>query len=265
MTDLDTAPLPARHRWWATAAGGTAVAIAAVALVVVFTRQPASAAGGAQCGGGVPQLTVRGTGSANGRPDSLQFQAQVSITAASAQSALAQDNQTTASVVSAVEAAGVRAKDVETTDLTIDPTYEFVHGQDVITGYGVTNSISVTVTRLSAAGSVIDAATGAGGNAVSVDSLSFARIDPRTLENRARSDAVHQAVTHAAAMARAAGQRLGALCSLTDQSGLTPSPMPLQFGDRSAAANGSSVPLEGGTQQAGAQVTLVYELVPLAR
>ncbi|MGH8995771.1 MAG: SIMPL domain-containing protein [Acidimicrobiales bacterium] len=265
MADIDAAPHPIRPRWLATAAGGTAVAIAAAALVVVFTRQPASAAGGTQCGGGVPHLTVRGVGSASGRPDSLQFQAQVSVTAASAQSALAEDNQTTASVVAAVEAAGVRAKDVETTDLTINPTYAYVHGQSVITGYGVTDSISVTVTKLTAAGAVIDATTGAGGNAVSVDSLAFARTDPRRLENRARSDAVHQAVTHAAAMARAAGQRLGAVCSLTDQSGLSPSPTPLQLGAQSAAAGASSVPLEGGTQQASAQVTLVYGLAPLGR
>jgi uncharacterized protein YggE len=120
------------------------------------------------------------------------------------------------------------------------------------------------VTKLTAAGAVIDAATGAGGNAVSVDSLSFTRTDPRTLENRARSDAVHQAVTHAAAMAGAAGQRLSALCSLTDQSGLT-TPTPLRLGAVAASADASSVPLEGGTQQASAQVTLVYELVPLAR
>lgn len=264
MADQHAAGHPTGHRWWATAAGATAVAIAAAALVVVVTRQPASAASGAQCGGGVPHLTVRGQGSATGRPDSLQFQAEVSVSASSAQGALAQDNQTTAAVVSAVEAAGVRAKDVQTTDLTINPNYSFVHGQSVITGYGVTNSISVTVTKLAAAGSAIDAATGAGGDALSVGSLSFGRTDPRTLEDRARSDAVHQAVTHATAMAKAAGQRLGAVCSLNDQSGLT-SPAPLQYGALAASADATSVPLEGGTQQASAQVTLVYELVPLAR
>jgi len=266
MTEEPTvaeAPRARRRPGWAPLGVGAAALLAAAALAVAVTRTPAAAAP-AGCSGSTPRLTVQGTGQASGSPDSLAFQAEVDVTASSAQGALSQDDLTTQSVVQAIEGAGVPAKDVQTTDLTINPDYSYSHGQSVITGYSVSNNISVTVTALGKAGSVLDAATTAGGNALSVDSLNFARTDPRTLEDRARVDAVRQAVSHAGAMARAAGQRLGPVCSLTDQSGLTTSPEPLNYGPLASAAK-ASVPLEGGTEQANAQVTLVYSLTPLGR
>jgi len=257
-------PTKARLRWVHVGLAGVVV-VAAVGLTVAATRDAAAAAPTVvACGSSTPRLTVQGTGQASGRPDSLDFDAQVSVTAGSAANALAQDSATTSSVVQAIEAAGVKAADVQTADLTINPNDTYPDGRTVISGYVVSNSLSVTVTKLATAGSVIDAATTAGGDALSVGYLNFTRADPRTLEDQARRDAVRQAVTHAGAMARAAGERLAGVCSLTDQSGLDQGPI-------AAATSGArfqgaaNVPLEGGTEQASAQVTLVYELVPLPR
>jgi hypothetical protein len=90
--------------------------------------------------------------------------------------------------------------------------------------------------------------------------LTFSIEDPRKIEDKARTDAVHQAVSHAQSMAQAAGERLGPVCSLSDDS--SPSyfnPGPLHAAASSAAA--APVPLQAGTQQVSAQVTLVYALV----
>lgn len=239
-----------------------AVILAAAALTVAATGAGASTAPTAACASSTPRLTVQGTGRASGSPDALDFSAQVSVTGSSARAALAEDNATTSSVVQAIEASGVKSSDIQTTDLTINPSYAYSNGRLIITGYEVANSLAVTVHNLAGAGSVIDAATTAGGNALSVGSLTFARTDPRILEDRARHDAVRQAVTHAGAMAKASGQRLGAVCALTDQSSLDQGTLPPVFGSLKAAA---AVPLEGGSQQANAQVTLVYELAPLRR
>jgi uncharacterized protein len=239
-----------------------AVLLAAAALAVTLARGEASAtAGSAGCDGSAPHLTVQGTGRSTGRPNLLEFQAQVSVTAPTAAAALTQDSQTSSAVVSAIEAAGVRVADVSTTDLTVNPDYSYADGQEQITDYMASNSIAVTVRRLGIAGSVIDAASNAGGDALSISSLDFTRADPRILEDQARTNAVRQAVTHAASMARAAGERLAGVCSLSDQSTLVP--IGPQFAGRSLAAAPPGVPLEGGTQQATAQVSLVYALVPL--
>jgi uncharacterized protein len=243
---------------------GVAVLLAAAALTVAFVQSPAPATAAApHCGGSTPQLTVQGSGLASGSPDALDLQAQVDVTASSAQSALAQDNSVTAAVVAAVEANGVVAKDVQTTDLTINPDYTTSNGRSVIDGYDVSNSVDITVRKLAGAGAVIDAASAAGGNSLDIFSVSFERADPRTLEDQARHDAVRQAVVHAGAMAAAAGQRLGVVCSLTDNSGIEAQPLANGRAYAEATAGPASVPLEGGTEQASAQVTLVYQLLPL--
>jgi hypothetical protein len=237
----------------------SALILGAAAITIALTRDTASATSTmVGCGGSAPRLTVQGVGQASGSPNSLDFEADVSVNGQSSEAALALDNTTTSSVIQAIEATGVKSSDIQTTDLTINPNYSYPNGNSVITGYGVTNSITVTISKLTDAGSAIDAATTAGGDAVSIGSLNFTQTDPSKLQDRARQDAVRQAVTHAGAMARAAGQRLGSVCSITDQSSLNQNiEEPLQFAPAGASAR---VPLEGGTQQASAQVSLVYEL-----
>jgi uncharacterized protein YggE len=259
MTETQTTAARGWRPRWAHVALAASVVIAAAALTIAAARDSAGAAPQVGCDGS-PRLTVQGAGQASATPDSLNFNAQISVNASSAQEALAEDNTTTRSVVQAIEAAGVKAADVQTTDFSINPNYTYTDGQSIISGYGVSNSLGVTVRKIADAGTIIDAATTAGGNALSVGSLNFAQTDPRRLEDRARRDAVRQAVTHAGAMARAAGQRLGPVCSLTDNSGVT-GPLPV-FGPMTKAASADAVPLEGGTQQASAQVTLVYQLEP---
>ena len=187
MSEQQATVVPPRRLRSGHIAIAGAVILAAAALTVAAARDAASGAPTAPaCGGSTPRLTVQGTGQASGSPDSLDFDAQVSVTGSSAQGALAQDNATTSSVVQAMEATGVKSSDIQTTDLTINPNYTFINGRSVINGYGVANSLAVTVRNLGDAGTVIDAATTAGGNALSVGSLTFAQTDPRILEDRAR-------------------------------------------------------------------------------
>ncbi len=242
-----------------------ALALGAAALGLALSTDPGSASPpSASCGGSGSHLTVDGSGQASGSPNQLDFQAQVDVSAGSARSALVEDSTTSAAVVQAIESAGVPARDLQTTGLSVSPNLADVHGQSVVTGYGVSNDISVTVGKLALAGSVVDAASGAGGDAISIDGLSFVRSDPRALEDKARRDSVRQAVSHASAMARAAGERLAGVCSVTDDSAAATEP--LAYGTSRGvlgAAGPATPPLEGGVEQASAQVTIVYALAPL--
>jgi hypothetical protein len=102
-----------------------------------------------------------------------------------------------------------------------------------------------------------------GGNATRINSLDFSVADTRGLEDRARTDAVHQAVAHARSMAVAAGEQLGPVCSLTDRSQTENYNEPFAAGLPSATSNApAAVPLEAGSQQETAQVSMVYALLP---
>jgi uncharacterized protein YggE len=227
---------------------------------------PSSAAGQVGCGTGTAQLTLQGTGTATGRPNLVTATLQVDESGATAQQALAADDARTASVDSVLGRDGVSARDVQTTDLTLSPQYHYPSGgPPELVGYSVAQTLTVRIHDLASAGTVLDAAVTAGGSALSVSSVTFTGQDPTVLQDQARAAAVKNAVTHAQAMARAAGDHLARLCSVTDDTGAaTPTP-PSVFAGAAQPDNGvaSQVPLSAGTLSASAQVTLVYAVAPL--
>ena len=158
---------------------------------------------------------MQGTGNASATPDLLTVSVDIDVTEPSAQASLVDDNSKAAAVIAALKQGGVAAKDIQTSDVSIQPNYSLT---GTITGYEMTNTLTAQLHDFSTAGSVIDAVAAAAGNAARIDSLTFSIQDPRQIEDRARNDAVHQAVSHARSMAAAAGERLGPVCSLTDDS-----------------------------------------------
>jgi len=191
---------------------------------------------------------------ATGTPDLLTVSVGIDVTDSSAQASLADDNSKGSAVTTALKQGGTLDKDIQTSNLSIQPHYD--NGE--IAGYEVTNDLTANLHDFSSAGAIIDALAAAAGNSVRVNSLTFSIQDPRGIEDQARTDAVQQAVSHARSMAMTAGERLGPVCSLSDQSQLPYEAFPGALTSNGAAAQ---VPLAPGTQQASAQVTIVYALV----
>ena len=127
------------------------------------------------------------------------------------------DNTQAAAVVTALRSGGAQAKDIQTSDLSLQPQFSYPKGIPTVTGYQVVNAITATLDDIARSGSVIDAVVGAAGNAAQIESLSFSTRNPGAVEAQARARATTQAVVHARALAHAAGRSLGPVCSLTDQ------------------------------------------------
>jgi hypothetical protein len=216
------------------------------------------------CNGSTPKLTVQGMGQATGVPDLLTAVFQLSTTEPTASAALSGDNTKVSQALLALAANGVARKDVQTTDVTLQPNYSFpAHSAPVITGYQVQNTVTASLHDLKTAGAAIDALVSATGNAAQIQSLSFSFDNPAVVEGQARAAAVHQAVTDAKAMAAAAGRQLGPVCSLTDNTQpnqLVPNGDFTSAGSPAQSASNLSepVPLESGTQNETDQVTMVY-------
>jgi len=253
-----------KKTWMVAVAVGIVVALAtggtALALAASGSSSSSSSSFAVGCGGSAPKLTVQGTGMASGAPNMLTVSVGIDVTDPSAQVSLADDNTKASAVTAALKQGGVLDSDVQTSNLQIQPQYNS-HG--AITGYQVTNTLTANLRDFSTAGSIIDALAGAAGNAVQINSLTFSISDPRSLEDRARTDAVTQAVSHAHSMAQAAGERLGPVCSLSDETPVT-YPQSYNINEAAPAASGTAaqVPVEPGTEQTSAQVTIVYALEP---
>jgi len=218
---------------------------------------PAAAQAGVRLTSATPdaRITVTGTGLVTGTPNQLTLDLGVQVTGASVDSALRQANQATDQVTAALRANGVAPADIQTSDLSIQPDY--APNSPTPDGYAVSESLTATLVRIAAAGAQIQAATQAGGNAVTVDDISLNLTDTSGLLATARARAIGDARAKAAQYARALGQPLGPVVSISDQ---TQDPAPYVPMTASAAAGKASVPISPGSEQLSVSVTVVYAL-----
>lgn len=202
------------------------------------------------------KITVTGTGTVTGTPNQLVLSMGVQTSAPSVSTALAQANAAARRVISALKSGGVPAADIQTSGLSISPNFS---GQSQVpTGYAVSEQLTATLRNLAKAGSQIQAAVAAGGNATTVDGVSLNLTDTSALLARARASAVRDARAKATQFAGALGQPLGGVISISDQSQASPYP---EFGAFSAAkAAAPSVPISPGKQQVSVQITVVYAI-----
>ena len=224
--------------------------LAALSIVVALLAGGADAATHAAPPAG-DTVTVTGTGTASGVPDRASFSFTVQTKATTATAALSKNGTTTNAVIAAVGAAGVAQADIQTAEVSLDPVLS--NDGTSIVGYTASNSITVSKLAIAKAGALVDAAVGAGATDVSGPSLEIS--DEDALYAQALKDAVAQAKSKAQVLADATGHTLGDVVTIVEGSGVTP--LPYAVG---AAANAPSTPIEAGTQQIQATVTITYAL-----
>ena len=192
-------------------------------------------------------ITVTGDGSITTVPDRATFSFTIETHAKTATAALNQNSSDATAVIAALKAAGVSSANLQTSQVSLMPQ----SSQDgtTILGYIASNSVTVK-TPLANAGKVVDAAVGAGANGVSGPSLDVS--DQDALYRDALHKAVDDAKLKAQSLADAAGLSLGGALTITE--GGSASPLPVA--DKMSAVG---APIEAGTQQIQASVTVTYE------
>ena len=220
---------------------------------------PASSAGQASvrpaaltAAAGSTRITVTGTGTVNGTPNQLTLDMGVQVNAGSVGSALSSANDAIGRVTTALNASGVASSDIQTSGLSISPNYP--SGSQVPSGYSAGESLTATLTNLSNAGTQIDAAVHAGGNATTISGISLNLTDDSSLLAAARAQAVADAQAKATQYAKALGEPLGPVVSITDQS----TTQPVTAYPMSSAAASRGVQISPGSQQLSVSITAVF-------
>lgn len=222
-------------------------AVVIAALLTSCSQPPTPGGPGGPPGG----IIGRGEGKVTGNPDTATLVLGVQTQAPSAQAALDANNSRATAVITMLKGRGVRPEDLRTSELSISPFYS---GNGRISGYQVSNQVTVTLHDIPAAGRIIDAAADAAGDAVRVQQLSFSIADDGPLRDQARDTAAKQAKAKAEKMAESLGVSLGPLISATETSA---PPMPIPYGAQASRA-AADVPVEPGTQQVSITVEAVY-------
>ena len=220
---------------------------------LLYTRPAA-----AQAGSGVPgmrQVAVVGHGEVKARPDTATVQIGVETEAATAKDALAQNNAQAQALQKKLAELGVDAKDMQTSNFSIFPAYG-TDGRQV-TGYRVSNTVTVTIRQLDQAGALLDQVVQAGAN--SIYGISFSVDDPQKLLEQARVQAVADAKARAGQLAAAGGASVGDVLVISENVS-SPAVVPLAMLDRAAAEQAPSVPVQPGEQSFSVDVQATFAL-----
>jgi hypothetical protein len=212
-------------------------------------------------------LTLSSFGEARTAPDQAVINMGVTTEAPAAAAALAENRTRMTAVIAAVRASGVAERDIQTTGLNVQPQYTYPTGREGgergpprITGYQVTNQVTVIVRDLTRLGTAVDAVVRSGGNQINGITFGLQNIDARADE--ARRQAIRNLQQKAELYAQATGHRIVRLVTLSESGGYTPRPMGEVAMMRMSAdaAAGASTPVQAGELQVRVDVTAVYEL-----
>jgi len=201
-------------------------------------------------------ITVTGDGVVDAAPDLAVLSMGVTTTADTATEAMAHNTAALAMVLERLKAAGIAERDLQTSNLSLNPNWT---GYDSsvppkITGYTAVNQLTVRIRALDSLGVVLDAAITDGAN--TVNGLGFALSDPRPAMDKARVAAVADARAKATLLVQAAGVGLGRIVSITEGGGYSqPGPV-----FKAQMAEAAPVPIAGGEVSTNAQVTVVFEI-----
>ncbi len=199
-------------------------------------------------------ITVSASGKVSVIPDVARINLGVTITKPTVKAVRAAAAQSMTDIIAAIKALGVADEDVQTTNISLYPQYDNESRGKVI-GYQISEGVQITVRDLDKAGDVIDVATAKGAN--NVNGISFEVADPVKALNDARAAAVTAARVSAQAMADAANVTLNDVISITDAS-----PSPIYYGgfSRGAEISDLATPVEPGSQDLTATVTVVFAI-----
>lgn len=201
------------------------------------------------------------------KPDLAVFSAGVTSQGKSAAAALSANSTDMNRVIAALKAAGIADRDIQTSNLSLNPLYApQVVGPDGrvqnpeprIIGYQVNNQVTVRQRKLSDYGKVLDTLVSAGAN--QINGPSFELDDSDSAMDEARTAAMAKARQRAELYARAAGLKVKRIVSISEGGGYSP-PAPMLYA-KMAMADSTSTPVAPGEVSLTATVSVQFELAP---
>ncbi len=210
-----------------------------------------------------PHIQVSATGTSAQTPDIATVNAGAVSEGKTAREAMIANATKMTAVFDELEAAGIEAKNITTSQLSLQPRYNYDNRrtgrtQPRIDGYEARNTVTVKSDDIETVGVMIDALVKAGVN--NINQVSFSVKDTKTAKADAREKAIKEARAKAQAMAEAAGVKLGKLTSISESRGGFIS-RPYELRAQASAELSVSTPISAGEQTLSVTVNLVYEIL----
>jgi uncharacterized protein YggE len=243
MTNLAALPL-------VTALALAPIAVAAQTPPGPVPREPAA----------LETVAVTGVGKAMLTPDRAVFTVGVQSMAPTVAAAVQDNNTRLAAILAALRQLGATDRELRTSQLSIHPQMEHVNGRRPrISGYQVSNHVTVTRSLPADVGRFLQAAVDAGANSVS--GVSFTVSDPARGREGSLQAAFADARAKAETLARAAGRTLGRALSITEGGASMPPPVPMfRRGAAMEMSAQADMPVEPGSEEIAFTLSVIFEL-----
>jgi uncharacterized protein YggE len=210
-------------------------------------------------------ISVSGSATASSNPDTLVIVLGVESEAKTANESLSQNSNSLNSVISSLTNSGLTEDDIQTSNFSIYPTYDSIkdfngNWQQVLTGYRVSNILSIQTDKIGSAGDIIDAAVSSGANRV--DNVSFQLSDKKLqkISDDLIADAINDATQKAEKALVPLKQKIVGVKSVVIHDNVVPyydSPMRASF-DGFAESSMKSAPIMSGDEEITTNVSVVF-------
>lgn len=206
-------------------------------------------------------ITVSGEGKVSGEPDLALITVGVSTLRPSV--AEARDAAATAltAVLDSMRANGVADDDLQTSQLSIYPEYDYDDGTQRLRGFRVSNTVTAKLRDIDGTSEVVDGAITAGGDETTIQGITFTIDNPESLRQQAREAAVADAKRKAETLAAASGVEVGEPINITESGGYQP---PIPYAERAVGADdlqgAPSTPIEPGELDVIINVSVTWEI-----
>ena len=235
-----------------------AAALSSVLVPMAASAQVQSVPVAVQAIGGT-RLDISATGESVRVPDIAIITAGVVTRSATATAALEENAARMARVTAALKRAGIADRDIQTSNINLNPEYRYVENQaPQLVGYSASNNLSVRFRDIRNTGRILDALVAEGANQINGPNLTIDK--PEGAYDEARANAIAVGRARAELYARTLGMRVVRLLSVSEGTDgyRIPPPAPMAMMDARGGAVSSKI--EPGEQKLQVSVAMSFEL-----
>ncbi len=162
-----------------------------------------------------------------------------------------------ARVRDALKRAGIPDRDVQTSNISLNPEYVYANNEPPkLNGYSASSQLTVRFRDIAGSGKILDALVAEGANQISGPNLTIDK--PEAALDEARAQAVAIGRARADLYARSLGMRVARIVVVSESGGYAPPPMaPMVMMARAQAAD---TKIDPGEQKLQVSVSMTFEL-----
>jgi len=202
-------------------------------------------------------LNVSAEAEAKRVPDIARLSTGVVTQAADANAAMRANAEQMAKVVTAIKAAGIAERDIQTSGINLNPRYNYQQNQPpTITGYEANNTVNIVVRDIAKLGKILDALVAVGANQVNGPSFDVDKKDEAYDE--ARRSAIEKAQARAEMYAKTLGMKVRRIVSISEGGNFQP-PIPMMRME-AMSAKAADTSVSPGENTLSVNLNVVFEL-----